>query len=30
MKTMICKQLGGACDKEFHVKTFDKIAKSSK
>jgi hypothetical protein len=23
MKTMTCKQLGGACDKEFHAGTFD-------
>lgn len=27
---MTCKQLGGACDKEFHAKTFDEIAEMSK
>jgi len=30
MKTMTCKQLGGACDKEFHAKTFDEIGEMSK
>jgi len=30
MKTMSCKQLGGACDKEFHADTFDEIAELSK
>ena len=30
MKTMNCKQLGGACDKEFHANTFDEIAEMSK
>lgn len=30
MKTMNCKQLGGACDKEFHAKSFDEIAEMSK
>jgi len=30
MKTMTCKQLGGACDKEFHAKTFEEIAEMSK
>lgn len=30
MKTMSCKQLGGACDKEFHANTFDEIAEMSK
>lgn len=30
MKTMTCKQLGGACDKEFHGDTFDEIAEQSK
>ena len=30
MKTMNCKQLGGACDKEFHANTFDEIAELSK
>jgi predicted small metal-binding protein len=26
MKTMTCKQLGGACDKTFRAQTFDEIA----
>lgn len=30
MKTMTCKQLGGACDKQFHANTFDEIAGMSK
>lgn len=30
MKTMTCKQLGGACDKEFHAETFDEMAEKSK
>lgn len=30
MKTMTCKQLGGACDKEFHAKTFQEMAELSK
>ncbi|MBC8344764.1 MAG: DUF1059 domain-containing protein [Candidatus Marinimicrobia bacterium] len=30
MKTMNCKQLGGACDKEFTAETFDEIADMSK
>ena len=30
MKTITCKQLGGACDKEFHASTFDEIAEQSK
>ena len=30
MKTMTCKQLGGACDKEFHANSFDEIAQLSK
>ena len=30
MKTMNCKQLGGACEKEFHAETFDEIAEMSK
>jgi len=29
MKTMSCRQLGGACDKEFHATTFDEIAELS-
>lgn len=30
MKTMNCKQLGGACEKEFHADTFEEIAELSK
>ena len=30
MKTMTCKQLGGACDKEFHAETFEEMAEMSK
>jgi hypothetical protein len=30
MKTMTCKQLGGACDKEFHAGTFEEMASMSK
>ncbi|WP_298904804.1 DUF1059 domain-containing protein [uncultured Psychroserpens sp.] len=30
MKTMNCKQLGGACEKEFHADTFEAIAEQSK
>lgn len=30
MKTMTCKQLGGACDLEFHAETFEEIAEQSK
>jgi hypothetical protein len=26
MKTMTCKQLGGACDQAFNAATFDEIA----
>jgi len=26
MKTMTCKQLGGACDQTFRASTFDEIA----
>lgn len=26
MKTMTCKQLGGACDQTFRANTFDEIA----
>lgn len=29
MKTMTCKQLGGACDLEFHANTFEEMAKLS-
>ena len=27
---MTCKQLGGACDQEFHASTFEEIAEMSK
>jgi uncharacterized iron-regulated protein len=30
MKTMTCKQLGGACDLEFHADTFESMAEHSK
>ncbi len=30
MKTMSCRQLGGACDKEFHANSFEEIAEMSK
>jgi len=30
MKTMTCKQLGGACDKRFQASSFDEIAGMSK
>ena len=30
MKTMTCKQLGGACDKEFNANTFEEISGMSK
>ena len=30
MKTMTCKQLSGACDKEFHAKTFEEMTELSK
>lgn len=30
MKTMTCKQLGGACDLEFHAKSFEDISEMSK
>jgi len=30
MKTMTCKQLGGACDLEFHADTFEEMADQSK
>jgi predicted small metal-binding protein len=29
MKTMTCKELGGACDLEFHANTFEEIAQMS-
>jgi hypothetical protein len=30
MKTISCKQLGGACDQKFHASTFEEIAEMSK
>ena len=30
MKTMTCRQLGGACDQEFHANTFEEMAEQSK
>ena len=30
MKTMTCKQLGGACNKEFHAASFEEMAELSK
>ena len=30
MRTMTCKQLGGACDLEFHANTFEEMAEFSK
>jgi hypothetical protein len=30
MKTMTCKQLGGACDLAFHANTFEELAELSK
>jgi len=30
MKTMTCKQLGGACDKEFQANSFEEMATLSK
>ncbi len=30
MKTMSCKQLGGACEKEFHASSFEEIVEMSK
>lgn len=30
MKTMTCKDLAGACDKQFHANTFEEIAEMSK
>jgi uncharacterized protein YeaO (DUF488 family) len=29
MKTMTCRQLGGACDEEFHAETFDEMKQQS-
>ena len=30
MKTVTCKQLGGACDHEFKVETFEEVMELSK
>ncbi len=30
MKTMTCRQLGGACDKEFQAETFEEMAEQSR
>ena len=30
MKTMTCRQLGGACDQEFKANSFEEIAQMSK
>jgi len=30
MKIMTCRQLGGACEKEFHASSFEEIAEMSK
>ena len=30
MKTMTCRQLGGACDQKFHANTFEEMAELSK
>jgi len=30
MKTMTCKQLGGACDKEFQANTIEEMAEMGK
>jgi hypothetical protein len=30
MKTMTCKQLGGACDLKLHANTFEEMAEQSK
>lgn len=30
MKTMTCRQLGGACDEKFQAETFEQIAQMSK
>jgi len=30
MKTMTCKQLGGACDEVFHADSFEEMAEKSK
>lgn len=30
MKTMTCRQLGGACDEQFHAATFEEMGELSK
>lgn len=30
MKTMTCRQLGGACDLKFHAETFEEMQEQSK
>jgi predicted small metal-binding protein len=30
MKTMTCRQLGGACDLQFHADTFEEMEEQSK
>ena len=30
MKTMTCKQLGGACEREFQASSFERIAEMSR
>jgi len=30
MRTMTCRQLGGACNMEFHAETFEEMAELSK
>ncbi|QCB46040.1 DUF1059 domain-containing protein [Hydrogenophaga sp. PAMC20947] len=30
MKAMSCRQLGGACEEEFHADSFDEIAEMSR
>ena len=30
MKTMTCKQLGGACNENFYAETFEEMAEKSK
>ncbi|MGF1721137.1 DUF1059 domain-containing protein [Vibrio kyushuensis] len=30
LKTMTCKQLGGACDLQFHAETFEQMVEISK
>ncbi|WP_144210642.1 DUF1059 domain-containing protein [Shewanella donghaensis] len=30
MKTMTCKQLGGACEEVFHAETFEQMVEQSK